>query len=126
MEMNIVENNVKKFKNIKRGNIIWAKLEGHGSVTQGVRPLVVVGNNKGNAFSPVILCTPITSRIKKKLLPTQVFIEGDKSYGLKKDGIIMAEQLVTVDKASILDVAGSLPYQVMESVNKALKISLAL
>ena len=126
MEMNIVENNVKKFKNIKRGNIIWAKLEGRGSVTQGVRPLVVVGNNKGNAFSPVILCSPITSKVKKKLLPTQVFIEGDKYYGLKKDGVIMAEQLVTVDKASILDVAGSLPYQVMESVNKALKISLAL
>lgn len=126
MEMNIVKNSAKEFKNIKRGNIIWAKLEGCGSVTQGVRPLVVVGNNKGNAFSPVILCSPITSKVKKKLLPTQVFIEGDKSYGLKKDGVIMAEQLVTVDKASILDVAGSLPYQVMESVNKALKISLAL
>ena len=126
MEMNIVENNVKKFKNIKRGNIIWAKLEGRGSVTQGVRPLVVVGNNKGNAFSPVILCSPITSTVKKKLLPTQVFLEGSESYGLKKDGIIMTEQLVTVDKTSILDVAGSLPYQLMESVNKALKISLAL
>ena len=36
-----------------------------GSEQGGIRPAVIVQNNKGNKFSPTVLVIPMTSEIKK-------------------------------------------------------------
>ena len=58
---------------IRRGDILWADLGMFPttSVQGGVRPVIVVSNNKANTYSSVITVVPLTSRIyKKRYLPT--------------------------------------------------------
>lgn len=44
----------------------------------GIRPAVIVSNNRANEHSPVITVVPLTSKIyKKRMLPTHVYI-GDR------------------------------------------------
>ena len=62
---------------IRRGDILWADLGMFPttSVQGGVRPVIVVSNNKANTYSSVITVVPLTSRIyKKRYLPTHVFM----------------------------------------------------
>ena len=53
---------------IRRGDILWADLGMFPttSVQGGVRPVIVVSNNKANTYSSVITVVPMTSRIYKK------------------------------------------------------------
>ena len=71
---------------IRRGDILWADLGMFPttSVQGGVRPVIVVSNNKANTYSSVITVVPLTSRIyKKRYLPTHVFISKyERAYAL--------------------------------------------
>ena len=49
---------------IKRGQIYLVDLsEGYGSEQGGVRPVLVVQNNKGNKYSPTIIVACLTSKV---------------------------------------------------------------
>ena len=112
---------------IKRGDIYLADLgNGIGSEQHGVRPVLVVQNNKGNHFSPTVTVLPITTKIhKSKGLPTHVIIS-DK-YGLEQRSSIMAEQIVTIDRSRFFTYLGSISDKEMDKdVNKAIRIQLGL
>ena len=55
-------------KQIIRGDVIYVDLGQHPktSIQSGVRPCVVVSNNKNNKFSKNINICPCTSRVPKK------------------------------------------------------------
>ena len=111
----------------KRGQIWYADLTPiKGSEQGGLRPVVVVSNNKGNASSPVIVIAPITSVVSKKKLPTQVLI-GTES-GLKTLSMVMCEQLRTIDKSRIKmsEPLGEVKPYLMAAIDKALKVSLGM
>ena len=112
---------------IKRGQIWYADLSPiRGSEQGGLRPVVVVSNNKGNEVSPVIIVAPITSVVSKKKLPTQVLI-GTES-GLKALSMVMCEQLRTIDKSRIKmsEPFGEVKPYLMAAIDKALKVSLGV
>lgn len=112
---------------ITRGQIVWVELEGQeGSVQKGRRPYVVVSNNKANTYSPVILGAPLTSSSRKKKLPTHVSVSPEQENGLKRDSLVTVEQIFPISKDSILSVVGQVSEGVMNQVNEALKVSLAL
>ena len=48
---------------IRRGDILWADLGMFptSSVQGGVRPVIVISNNKANTYSSVITVVPLTS-----------------------------------------------------------------
>ena len=46
-----------------------------GSEQGGIRPVLIIQNNKGNLFSPTLIVAPITRNVSKRLQPTQVLIE---------------------------------------------------
>ena len=51
---------------IRRGDIFIADLDPVvGSEQGGVRPVVIVQNNRGNHFSPTVICAAMTSRTSK-------------------------------------------------------------
>ena len=52
----------------KRGDIYYVDFgdDYRCSKQCGVRPAVVVSNNKANTFSPIITVVPLTSKIHKK------------------------------------------------------------
>lgn len=111
--------------NIKRGDIYFVDFDATiGSVQSGLRPVVVIQNNIGNKHSTTLIVATITSKSKKKReMPTHIVVNVD---GLAKESIIQLEQITTVDKQQILEFVGEIPIEIMEQVDKAIKISLAL
>jgi len=89
------------------GDILFADLPINGSVQGGFRPVLVVQNDVGNKYSSTIEVLPISSKIfKGSHLPTHVFISPDKTNGLKRESIIMAENVWTIPKDLIISKIG--------------------
>lgn len=111
---------------IKRGQIYLANLgEGYGSEQGGIRPVLVVQNNKGNKHSPTILVACITSKAHSKhYLPTHYVIP--KHVGLKYDSLVMMEQIKVIDEKRIIKYIGKLSPRFMKILDKKIKISFGL
>ena len=107
---------------ISRGDIYYADLSPVvGSEQGGLRPVLVLQNNKGNKYSTTVIVAPISSRMTKNDLPTHVIIETDF---LEKKSVILLEQIRTIDKKRIDEKLGKLSLSMMERVNQAIKTSL--
>ena len=105
----------------KRGDVYYVDF-GHNIESckqSGIRPAVIVSNNRANFSSPVITVVPLTSRIhKKRSLPTHVYIPRGCSMAL-------AEQVETIDKKYLLEKKGTVAdIAVMEKITKALQIQI--
>ncbi len=110
---------------VKRGDIFYANLTARsGSVQCGQRPVLVIQNNIGNAHSPTTLVVPLTSRWKKRNLPTHVMLPADPMNGLKCDSVVLAEQIQTLDISSFTKKLGHVAN--MSAIDQALKVSIAL
>ena len=59
---------------IRRGDILWADLGMFPttSVQGGVRPVIVVSNNKANTYSSVITVVPLTSVSRERIRQTKL------------------------------------------------------
>ena len=91
------------------------------------RPAVVIQNDIGNKYSPVIIVVPIAS-VKEiiKPLPITIFVERGEG-GLKSDSYVDCGQIRTIDKEKrLITKLGSLSKLKMEEINKAIKISIAI
>lgn len=111
---------------IHRGDIYYADLRPvMGSEQGGIRPVLIIQNDIGNRHSPTVICVAITSKMNKAKLPTHVELEASK-YGLVKDSVVLLEQLRTIDKQRLKDKVCQLDGEIMEKIDKALKISLEL
>lgn len=111
--------------NYKRGDIYYANLSPCvGSEQSGLRPVLIVSNDIGNAFSTVVTVAAITSKFKKKL-STHVLLSA-KDTNLKVDSLVLLEQLRTIDKQRITGYVGTVDNETLKEVNKALRISLSL
>ena len=105
---------------IKRGDIFYADLNPVvGSEQGGIRPVLIVGNK----YSPTLVVLPI-STAKKHYLPTHIHIRGSKA--LPKDSIVLAEQIRTIDRYRLKNYVGSVDLELMEKVEKAMKISIGV
>ena len=112
---------------ITRGTIVMVDLPlGNGSVQGGTRPAVVISNDKGNKFSPVLIVVPLTSRMDKKYMPTHHTIEPSVVNGLSKTSIALAEQIITVGKDMVRNIVGVLEEMDVNFINRKVMTSLAL
>lgn len=110
----------------RNGDIFWANLgedmDG-GSLQSGMRPVLIVSNDKANQYSPVINIVPITSRLLKNNLPTHVLIDG---CGLQRS-IILVEQITSINKTRLKGYVGTIKKTDIEkSVKHAIGIQLNL
>jgi mRNA interferase MazF len=109
---------------ILKGDIYYASLDPTcGSEQGGLRPVLVVQNNKGNTHSPTLIVLPITSREKPEL-PTHVPL--GSFCGLTENSIAMAEQIRTIDKSRLHRYVGNVGETLMESVETALLAALEI
>lgn len=112
---------------IRRGEIYWVNVDPTiGSEIKKLRPALVVSNNMANQYSSLVTILPITSNTNN-VYPFEVLLKKDLS-GLKKDSVIKANQIRTIDKSRI---SGSIVGQVMsediiQQIDQAIKIHLAL
>lgn len=116
-------------KIVKRGQIYWVDFGTDniiGSEQRNKRPAIVISNDLGNKYSPVVSIAIITSQLTKAKLPTHIEIEATKENGLTKKSIILTEQIKTIDKQRLIDCIGYISSYDMLKVDKAIEISLGL
>lgn len=112
---------------IRRGDIVFADLSPViGSEQGGPRPLVVIQNNIGNKHSPTVIVASITTVLKKTRMVTHVDLKASKYKFIKRDSVVLLEQLRTIDKDRISDLRGFIDEDDMKMINKALAISVGL
>ena len=94
-----------------RGDILYAELGAAvGSEQAGFRPVVVVQNDVGNRYSPTVVVAPLTSNIRKNILPTHVHVGRESGV---RPSLVLLEQLRTVDKCRLGDKIGHVNKSVM-------------
>lgn len=111
---------------ITRGDIFIADLNPvQGSEQGGVRPVLIVQNDRGNRFSPTVICAAMTSRVGKNDLPTHVWISARDS-GLQSDSLVLCEQIRTIEKRRLRTKTGHIESVAMARVNGALLCALGM
>ena len=110
----------------KRGEIYLIDLNPVKGSEQGkTRPCLIVQNNLGNKYSPTTIILPITTKIPKKKYPTDIFIPKEVS-NLNHNSVALANQIRTVDKSRLIKKLGKIPIRIVQQVNYAIMVSLAL
>ena len=125
---------------LERGAIHWCDLGpvgGAGGVsgTDGTvrssapakrRPVLVVQANSYNrsAIGTVIVAV-VTSRVQSAELPGNVFVPAAAS-GLPRDSAVNVSQVLTLDRASLGERAGTLPAYLLGDVDRGLRLVLGL
>lgn len=111
---------------MKRGDIYYVKLPfKNGHVQAGIRPVIIVQNNIGNYYSPTTIVCGITSTNKKRILPTHLPIP--KDGGLKKQSMILGEQIFTINKSDLLQYVGTIrDKHILRELDECIRMSLGL
>jgi len=108
-----------------RGEIYFADLgDTVENVQGGIRPVIVVGNDVGNKYSPIAMVVPVTSK-NKKPMPTHVYI-GTDDTGLRYNSIALTEQAMPISKGRLGDRVGKLNEDYMNKVDFALSVTFGL
>ena len=109
---------------IRRGDVYYADLSPVvGSEQGGVRPVVVVQNDKGNRYSKTIIVAPISKKMSKPPIPTHVIFSDDS---LRYVSMILCEQLRTIDKKRLGQWICTLDEKTLEKINRAIRVSLSI
>lgn len=111
---------------VERGEVYWADLgKRRGSEQEGRRPVLIIQNNLGNKHSPTTIVATLTGELEKKTERLHVRVSSVTS-GLPREGMVLTEQLVTIDKTRLGEKIGRLSDDEMRKVDMALHRSLAL
>jgi len=86
---------------------------------------LIIQNNLGNKHSPTTIVATLTGELEKKTERLHVRVSPVTS-GLPREGMVLTEQLVTIDKTRLGKKIGRLSDDEMRKVDMALHRSLAL
>ena len=111
-------------ESIKRGDIYYANLNPIvGSEQGGVRPVIVLQNDKFIEASPTTIVAAITSKLAKAKMQTHVAIT---AKGLPMESVVLLEQIRTIDKSRLEEYIGHLDQTAMEAVDRAIVLSFGI
>lgn len=106
----------------KRGDIFWVMLDPTvGSEINKTRPALIVSTDVGNEVASRVIVAPITSSSMQRVYPFEVPVT-IKSKSCK----VLLDQVRSIDKSRLGSKVLSLEQDVMQDVDKALKIALGL
>ena len=110
---------------LRRGDVVFMDLpkNENSSVQYGLRPCVIMSNQKAINSSTVLNVLPITSKNKRC---NKLHIPVSRECGLKLDSIVLAEQILTVSKNLIKNKIGKVPDDKMKEINKVVINQLSL
>ena len=110
-----------------RGDVVEINLDpAIGSEPNKTRPCVVIQNDTGNKYSPVFIVAIITGAENvPRRYPVDVHVNKENG-GLTKDSVVQCNLLRSVDEKRLVRSLGHFSEAIMQKVNNALKISLAL
>jgi mRNA interferase MazF len=106
---------------IRRGEVWWTAFDsGVGGEIRKTRPAVIVSNDDANAILNRVQVVPVTSRVAR-IYPSEALIQING-----RPSKAMADQIATADKARLRSRIGRVTKDEMKSVEKAVRIQLAL
>jgi mRNA interferase MazF len=109
----------------RRGDIWTVDLEPVVGSEQGkARPALIIQNDIGNLYSPVLIVAALTSG-EDAHFDVQVAVKAPEG-GLRHNSIVLLNQIRTIDKRRVGRYWGRLSARTMQQVDKAIKISLGL
>lgn len=114
---------------IRRGDILYADLgaQYRGSEQGGMRPVVVVSNNRANRHSTVITVVPLSARIyKKRGLPTHVFVSAQKAEGLGQHSIALCEQVTSLELGRVMGHMGKVDGETLDRITEAVQVQVGV
>jgi mRNA interferase MazF len=115
---------------MRRGDVAWVDLEPvRGSEAGKRRPAVIVSNDGANQTAQrlgrgVLTVVPATANTSR-VYPFQVLLPADRC-GLTRDAKAQAEQVRSVSVDRVGRVIGTLPPDLVEALDAALRLHLAL
>ena len=108
-------------RKVNRGEIYYADLSPViGSEQSGVRPVLIIQNDRDNETSPTTIVAAITSSKTKSQLPTHVTFKADC---LPYESTVLLEQVRTIDKIRFSECIGKLDEETMAEVNETIAIT---
>lgn len=111
---------------ILRGDVHWVDFEnGRGVEQRGIRPAVVVQNNRGNQYAPYTVVVPISSAPLSRAFPFTVLLEAGEA-NLARAGHINCAHTLTIDQQRVGTKIGELGDERMREVDAALRYELDL
>jgi len=114
-------------KDFRRGDVVDIDFEPiRGHEIGKTRPAVIIQNDIGNRYSPLVIIAPVMGAEHiKKIYPVIVMVrKGDGE--LNKDSVVQCDQIKSLDKSRIIRKRGRFDDRIMKNVDIALKNSLAL
>ena len=109
----------------RRGEVWTVDLEPVVGSEQGkARPALIIQNDIGNLYSPVLIVAAITSGEDARY-DVQVAVKAPEG-GLHHDSIVLLNQIRTIDKRRVGRYWGRLSARTMQRVDEAIQISLGL
>ena len=111
---------------IARGDVVLCDLNPVvGTEQAGIRPVLILQVNRANAASPHTIIAPFTTKIRRSLMPSHVFVTAGNG-GLTQDSVLLCEQIRVIDKQRIIKALGRLDESTMRQVAGALAAILGL
>ena len=115
---------VRMIKQVKRGEIYYADLSPVvGSEQSGIRPVLIIQNDRDNNSSPTTIVAAITSSKTKAELPTHVTFTAEC---LPYESTVLLEQIRTIDKTRFSECVGEIDNTTMENVDRAIAVSFGI
>ena len=112
------------YRKPRRGDVYFANMNGaSGSEQSGIRPVVIIQNDKGNYYSDTTIVAMITSKQKKT---TAIHVTLYSKDIFSKKSYVLTEQLRTISIDRLGKYVGMLSDSDMRKIDKALEISLGL
>src|SRR5712691_8215316 len=99
---------------------------GRGAEQKGVRPALIIQNDRGNASLSYPLTIVASMSRTERELPLHVRIAPSEENGLTDFTDVKCEQLMTIEKSRLLRRRGYITSEEMSRVEQALKLSLNL
>ena len=112
---------------LRRGQLHWVDWHpARGSEQAGRRPALIVSNDRANRHSPRVNVVALTSQTFRYAYPFHIPVAADAANGLRKNSIVMCEQVMSIAKERLDGNIGVLPSDVRRHVDQGLRISMAL
>lgn len=97
---------------VRRYDIVQADLgQVIGSEQGGIRPVLIVQNDRGNIFSTTTIVIPLSSKLKSLNQPTHTLIKKSMDTGLKTDSVLLGEQMRVISNQRIIRKIGTVTDQ---------------
>ena len=100
----------------KRGEVYW------GPGKKKIKPLLIVSNDLGNKYSNDVVVIPGTTQNTDTVYPIEVLVK----KGFSRPNKFQADSIFTIEKTELGEKITFLSHDVMNEINRALKIELNL